>query len=254
MLSPAALDKFNRTLLADTFNTYLGHRMGLYFNCNLLDGVAKVDGFYPLYLSEQLEALFALYAPTNGFAPGLADFLGVNRITSGSSVLQFDSRSTQLPLSTIGQKPIFAGKAETLIALAALEFSPSQVVYLPEEARQFITVTNRTVAKIVHSSFAAHRVDIEIETAQPSILVVAQSFYLRWRAYVDDRPAKLWRANHAFQALETPAGAHHVKLVYEDQPFRAGAVISGVTLLGCLATGLRRQTRRSSQPVETPVL
>src|SRR6185295_3589259 len=232
------------------FNTYLGHRMGLYFDCNLLEGVSKVDGFYPLYLSEQLEALFALYAPTNGFAPGLADFIGVNRITSSNSVLHFDSRSTQLPLATIGQEPIFACKAETLLALARREFISSRVVYLPEEARQFITVTNRTEAKIVHCGFAAHRVDIEIEASQPSILVVAQSFYLRWRAYVDNRPVKLWRANHAFQALETPAGKHQVKLVYEDQPFRAGATISGLTLLGCLAIGLPRKMKSSNQPAE----
>jgi uncharacterized membrane protein YfhO len=64
--------------------------------------------------------------------------------------------------------------------------------------------------------------------------VLSQTFYLAWRATVDEQPVPIIRANYAFQAVEVPAGHHVVKLVYRDARFRLGAVISLATLAGCL--------------------
>ena len=52
-------------------------------------------------------------------------------------------------------------------------------------------------------------------------------------AYVDGKPTPLWRANHAFQALEVPGGKHLVRLAYEDRGFIYGGMISLGCLLGC---------------------
>jgi hypothetical protein len=48
-------------------------------------------------------------------------------------------------------------------------------------------------------------VDIEAEAAEPSLVVVAQTYYHDWRADVDGQPTHLLRANHAFQAVQVPA-------------------------------------------------
>ena len=60
------------------------------------------------------------------------------------------------------------------------------------------------------------------------------TYYHWWRAYVDDRPAPLLQANYAFQAVEVPAGRHHVRLAYEDRKLRVGAAISLSALLTCM--------------------
>jgi uncharacterized membrane protein YfhO len=52
---------------------------------------------------------------------------------------------------------------------------------------------------------------------------------------VDGKEVRLWRANHAFQALEVPVGSHRVELIYKDKSFMAGCTISLLTLLGCVA-------------------
>jgi len=75
-------------------------------------------------------------------------------------------------------------------------------------------------------------------------VVAAQTFYPCWTGYVDGQPTRLWRANHAFQALQVPAGQHQVQLVYRDRNFLAGVTISWITLFGCLA-GLVRQRSRN---------
>ena len=67
------------------------------------------------------------------------------------------------------------------------------------------------------------------------MMVLAQTYYHPWTASVDGRRTKIWKANHAFQCFEVPAGRHEVRLAYEDWTYYVGAVISGITLLGCLA-------------------
>jgi uncharacterized membrane protein YfhO len=86
---------------------------------------------------------------------------------------------------------------------------------------------------------------MDVEAEAPAIVVVAQAYYHDWRVYVDGAAAPLWLANYAFQALEVPAGRHHVSLVYEDREFRWGSIISVATLLGLgvkLAMGARKRS------------
>ena len=97
-----------------------------------------------------------------------------------------------------------------------------------------MTATNQTQARVLNSKFTAQRVDIEVETSGPSLVVVAQTWYHNWRAYVDGRPAPLLRANHAFQAIQVPAGRHSIRLVYEDRAFQFGAAVSICMAVNCL--------------------
>ena len=79
-------------------------------------------------------------------------------------------------------------------------------------------------------------------------MVVAQSFYHPWQAYVGDQRVKLLRANHAFQALEVPAGRHHVTLVYRDTRFMAGCALSLSTLIATAVWLWRSRLRASGLP------
>jgi len=241
MLSAEAQARFEKTFLADPLNTYLGERCGLYYNCNLLDGIPKVDGLFSLYLREQFLVGYLLFSPTNGYATNLADFMAARQVSAPGDPLDWRARETAMPLVTIGQRPAFFDEKETIAALLATNFNPRRHVLLPPEARGFVTVSNQTEARIVNARCTPHRLDIQTEAKTSSLLVIAQTFYHPWQAYVDGRKAYLWRANHAFQALEVPAGVHRVELVYEDRLFLTGAVLSGAGLAGCAGLGFRRR-------------
>ena len=71
------------------------------------------------------------------------------------------------------------------------------------------------------------------------MVVVAQAYYHPWRATMDGRSAHLWRANHAFQAMEVPAGRHRVQLVYRDRSLRLGVFVSVATLLALVIAWFR---------------
>jgi hypothetical protein len=136
-------------------------------------------------------------------------------------------------LVTAGQKPVFAGDTATLSALTAPDFDPRRVAYLPSETAGRLTVSNASTVKIFLRQFSAQNLRFETEASAPAMVVVAQSFYHCWRAYVDGQPTRIWRANYAFQAVEVPAGHHEVKLVYQDRSFFCGTALSLAAALFC---------------------
>ena len=138
-----------------------------------------------------------------------------------------------------GQQPIFATSTNILVGLTAPDFDPQKFVYLPVESRPLLTVSNQTECKILRTRFSPHEVQIEIEAKAPALVVIAQSFYHPWHAFIDQRTAPLLRANHAFQALEAPAGHSQIVLRYQDRPFFAGSIISAISLGICVLWWVR---------------
>ena len=233
MVTPKATMDFISFALGDPKNNYLAKRLGYCANCNLLDAVPKVDGFFSLVPRESDGLISLLYGATNANFPKLNDFLGVSQITAPDEFFHWQARQTFLPLVTAGQKPVFLDDTSTLRALTQPDFDGGKMVFLPPEAKSLVAVTNQTAARVLNSKFETQSVDAEVEAAKPSLVVVAQTYYHDWRAYVDGQPAHLLRANYAFQALQVPVGRHQVRLVYEDRMFQFGAAVSICMVVNC---------------------
>ena len=231
MLSPTAALELNHFAVSDPKNNFLAKRLGYCANVNLLDAVPKVDGFFSLTPREFDGLLRLIYEnPQKDFSPLLA-FMGVAQVTSPTNLLAWQARTRFQPLVTAGQRPVFLDELDTLLAFGRNDFDGTQIVFLPPSEKSFVTTSNPAAAKILAVKFSNRTVDIAAEADKPSLVVVAQSYYHNWRATVDGRPAPLLHANVAFQAVPIPAGAHAVRLTYQDRAFALGAGIS----LGALA-------------------
>jgi hypothetical protein len=233
MISPAADSAFRSMAVSDGLKQYIGNRLGLFSNCNLLDDIPKLNGFFSLYLREADRVWELLYVSGNTNLSRLQDFLSVSRVTAPGSLLDWVTRTNFLPFVTAGQRPVFTDDPTALDSLAAPDFSPREVVYLPARARSAVRAGSAT-ARVVSSRFTAQRGGIELEAGDRSLVVISQAFYPDWCAFLDDRPVPIWRANYAFQAVETTAGRHHLELVYRDRFFVFGIGVSVLTLLMCL--------------------
>ncbi len=209
-----------------------GRRLAFYCNYNLLDHAPKFDGFFSMDMREMdMVNRYMAPATTNNDLPRLKDFLGISHFNNPTNPVDWISRDTFLPMITTGQQPLFVDDAAALQAVTGTRFDPVRFVYLPPDAKRFITATNQAEAKILSHNVEAEHVEAEVEASAPAMMVVAQAYYHPWHAYVDGKTTPLFRANYAFQALEVPAGKHQVSLVYEDRIFKAGAIISLATLL-----------------------
>ena len=189
MLSPAAALELTRFAVSDAKNNFLAKRLGYCANANLLDGVPKVDGFFSLTPREFDGLLSHVYGMTNADFSRLEDFMGVSQTTAPANLLAWQARTNFLPLVTAGQKPVFLDDTNTLWAFGRNDFDGNKIVFLPPEAKSLVTVSNQTIARILNSKFGNQTVDIEAEAAEPSLVVVAQTYYHNWRAE-SGRPAR----------------------------------------------------------------
>ncbi|HEX8169447.1 MAG TPA: YfhO family protein [Thermoanaerobaculia bacterium] len=81
-------------------------------------------------------------------------------------------------------------------------------------------------------------------------IVVSDTAWRGWRAYIDGRRVETTRANVAFLSVFVPKGRHAVRLVYLPQSFVVGRAISGATLLGVFVFALARR-RATAAPARS---
>ena len=238
----------------DALNYIIGARRALFANWNLLEGVPKANGFFSLYPREQAETKRLLYDLDQPFPERFADFLGLTRASSSDALFTWAHRTTALPLITAGQRPEFAAAEISLPAMAGTNWNSAKTVFLHpwDEALvpsagdlQSPSVANESTerrlqnactvtAKVLSTKWTAQRIECEVESPAPTLVVIAQSFYHPWKATVNGQPANLLRANHAFQAVPVPAGRSTVRLEYVDHHFRLGIVLSALGLIACI--------------------
>ena len=233
MLAPAAALELTRFAVSDPKNNFLAKRLGYCANANLLDAVPKVDGFFSLTPREYDRLLTFIYSVTNADFERLKDFLGVAQITAPGELLKWQARPTALPLLTAGQQPVFLDDPAALVALAQNDFDSRKTVFLSPTEKNFVTVSNPAIAKILSAKFSLQTIDTEVFAAAPTLAVVAQTYYHHWHVDIDHQPARLLRANVAFQAVQIPAGKHQLHFYYADSAFEIGQLISLLMWVNC---------------------
>jgi len=87
------------------------------------------------------------------------------------------------------------------------------------------------------SHYANNDVELQVEADEPCLVVLTDSCYPGWQAFVDGARKPIWRANSVFRAVEVPPGKHLVTFTYRPASVRWGTVITLVTLL-LVAAGL----------------
>lgn len=124
-------------------------------------------------------------------------------------------------------------KSENLRRTAILERAPKEPILKTETKIENINIeANSTSAEVTSSGFA--------------MVVLSQSYFPGWKAYVDDVETYLYRADYNFTAMVVPSGSHKVEVKYEPTSFKLGLVGGGVSaffLFICYLL-LRKRVRR----------
>ncbi len=203
----------------------------------------KVDGFFSLTPREFDELLSLIYSATNADWPRPRRFHGrFANHRAGGNCCTGRPREHFLPLVTAGQKPVFLDDANALGGAGAeMILTEAKSFFCRRRKNRSSPFPTKRPPTILDSKFGNNTVDVEVEAAAPSLVVVSQTYYHNWRAEIDGQPARLLRANVAFQAVQVPAGTHRIHLFYRDRAFEAGAAISAVDWLAAMALLLIRR-------------
>jgi hypothetical protein len=73
-----------------------------------------------------------------------------------------------------------------------------------------------SIKEALIKTYSANDITVSVHTDNPSILYLSDTWYPGWRALVNDKPAKIYRANYAFRAVYIPVGNVEVRFIYDN--------------------------------------
>jgi uncharacterized membrane protein YfhO len=85
------------------------------------------------------------------------------------------------------------------------------------------------------------RVSLSVSLSCPAMIVVSDTYFPGWRAYVDRTPAQIYSVNAAMRGIIAPAGVHSVTMRYRPISVYVGAAL---TFLGILGVALLARSKR----------
>jgi len=82
----------------------------------------------------------------------------------------------------------------------------------------------------------------DVQTEKDAIMVFGEMYYPDWKAYIDGKEVKIYKADNSFRAIEVPAGNHTVEMKYQSDEFRIGGIISIISfVLGIVLIAIFRK-------------
>jgi hypothetical protein len=135
----------------------------------------------------------------------------------------------------------YASADEFASQLFSPAFVPGDTVLLEHLPERMPAESARGTATLTAST--ENSLTIAVDAASPSLLVVHDTYYPGWHAFIDGREYPILKANWTFRALAVPSGEHTVRMVYQPVSFSVGAIIS---MISCIALYLIVRKKRSS--------
>lgn len=113
------------------------------------------------------------------------------------------------------------------------QFSPREMVVLEEEPPfpPSSSLIPSSASKVNISKYSNDEITIQAEMAQDGFLVLSEKHYPGWKAYVDGKSEKIYKANYIMRAVYLPKGSHTVKFVFDPWPYKVGLWLSSITFL-----------------------
>jgi len=93
-----------------------------------------------------------------------------------------------------------------------------------------------------------NRLQLFVKAKEDSFLVLSDTYFPGWKAYIDGNPVKIFRANYNFRAVSIPPGKHEVKFVYNPMSVKLGVLVTSLGIIGILVMGLSSRFKRRVVP------
>jgi hypothetical protein len=163
------------------------------------------------------------------------------RLPSGAA---FDAKRTALVEQGAADALSRAGGGQARIRAPATAREDDDTAEVSQDTRE--------TGKADIIAYTPNRVTVAYESTLPAFLVLADSFYPGWNAYIDGSatPTVLWRADYGLRGAVVPAGRHDVHFVYEPRSVTLGCALTALGVLLLTAGGYvacRRDVRAGSR-------
>ncbi len=144
----------------------------------------------------------------------------------------FDNLAVLPRTFAVSKYKVIKGKEKTIEEIYKAKTDLLNEVILSVEPKLNIEEDNKPQVSIVN--YSPNLIRIVTLTDKDSILVLTDTYYPGWKAFIDNEKTEILRADHAFRAVELPAGKHNVTFIYSPVSVKLGFILSIVGALGIL--------------------
>lgn len=114
-------------------------------------------------------------------------------------------------------------------------FDPYEAIILEDSGAVSLPANiSLSFQPITVRSYRSNEVFLETETDRAGILVLTDSFYPGWNAYLDGTRVPVYPANILFRSIHLPAGTHEIRFIYEPWWFWPSVIVSLLTISGII--------------------
>lgn len=159
---------------------------------------------------------------------------GFAEIYNDGHYLIFENKNVVSRPSLFYQYEIVEKDEEIIKRLFSSDFSLEKSLILKEKPEIDISPQGEGGVELIDYQRNSSR--FRVFTSKPALLLLSDNFYPGWKAFVDKKPVKIYRADYTFRAVSVPEGEHEVEFSYQPESFKWGLRISMVTvviLLSC---------------------
>lgn len=113
---------------------------------------------------------------------------------------------------------------EALKVINSKSFDPATTAVIEESSiKKTIEISTNEISLIKDTD---EELIVDVKNSKEGILIVADSFYPGWQAFIDDKQTKIYPANINQRAVFVNAGQHQIRFSFVSQPFEIGKKIS----------------------------
>lgn len=108
---------------------------------------------------------------------------------------------------------ILNNKKEIIKRFFSKEFDFKKTLLLEEEPGISSGKIGTGVAELV--SYTPNKIIINVQSSRPALLFLSDTYYPQWKASVNGKPTKIYRADYAFRAVVVPKGESKVEFYFD---------------------------------------
>jgi hypothetical protein len=214
-------------------DTNLLHSLG--FNRPILHSMFLVDGYSPMVLKRH----FVLSEYVGGKnLERLVELCNAKyNVVDGNPKIMVKMYKKTLKRAMILDYAEFLEEEQSILErLADSNFDPNKTILIEgKSVTQNVDPTNslnqNKDAKVQITNYLPNRIELSVESAKASFLLLNETYYPGWRAYVDDQETEVLKANYNFKAIKIQKGQHKVSFVFKPVSLKIGASITCAALL-----------------------
>ncbi|MFH0775358.1 MAG: YfhO family protein [bacterium] len=208
-----------------TLEDFIFSKEVLYGNMGMVFGLYNIGGYEGIY-HKDFDSLIK-----NVPARTLTKIAGVQNILyyeDGKIISYKNSDSIARPFF-VKKKRVIQDRKSILEYMKSPSFDPEKEVILEEEPKKSrIQNTEYRIQNTEIIRYEPNKVVIDVDASSDGFLFLSDTYYPGWKAYLDGKETKIYRANYYFRAVQVKEGKHRVEFRYFPKTFIIGLIGTGI--------------------------